>query len=162
MEEVRSERRGFFESFLEGVRQKGEDLAETGAQIKEHVQARVDGIKGSVDLASKINGFASSATAIVESIDQELREKGSAYEVGYFRVMGNVGLNAGMTLDIHFAKTAFAKEAGMFLVVTNPRTERPLRIPRNSLEGREQAKIRDPETGEILLIDTRSGRILPG
>lgn len=143
------EKKGWFGSVMDGVKQKGQDLTELAQDTR-----------GSFDLISKVKNFASSAAEIAKSIDEDLRAKGSAYEIGYYRVMGNLSVMGGLTLDIHFTKTAFAKEDAMFLVVIDPKTGQALRVPRKAIAGREQAQIRHPETGEVLLIDTRSGKIL--
>lgn len=153
-----TEKKGWLKGRFESVVSKTQEHLTVKAE--EYRQGLSQGRSVSGDLLNKVTSFASSAAEIAKNIDDDLRARGSAYEIGHFRVMGNLSVVGGLTLDIHFTKTAYAKEDGMFLVVINPRTERPLKIPRNAIVGREQAKIRDPETGEVLLIDTRSGNIL--
>jgi len=115
---------------------------------------------GQFDILGKVKNFASSAAEIAKSIDEDLNAKGSAYEIAYFRVMGNVSVVGGLTLDIHFTKTALAKESDIFLVVINPHTGGPIKIPKKSLMGMEKAKVKDMQTGEVFLIDARNGKIL--
>ena len=46
------------------------------------------------------------------------------------------------------------------LSVTNPKTNKKFLIPRSRLAGKEHARIKDPDTGEVLLFDTKTGDII--
>jgi len=110
-----------------------------------------------------INTLRSSALTLAEvtaEIDKELKDRDSPYEVAFYRVSGNVGVIAGINFDIHFTKSPTAKEESEFVIIINPKTDSQLRVPRKALIGRERAKIRDPETGEILTIDVKTRRIV--
>lgn len=46
------------------------------------------------------------------------------------------------------------------LAVINPKTKKKFIVPRTRLVGREHARIKDPETGEVLLFDAKTGDII--
>lgn len=53
-----------------------------------------------------------------------------------------------------------AEETKGHLSVTNPRTKKKFLIPRSRLAGKEHARIKDPDTGEVLLFDAKTGDII--
>lgn len=120
--------------------------------------------KGSADdqgrLTKMVKNAALEGVRAVESIDAELAKTNSAYEVGYFRVMGSATVVGGVTLDIHFVKTAIAKQRFSNLIVKNPGTGKEIAIPRAATFGKKQVKVRDPDTGEILVIDVAEATVL--
>jgi hypothetical protein len=119
---------------------------------------------GDLNLTKKVKDFSINAANIAAEIDEYLLESNSPYEVSTFRVSANLGVTAGMTLDMHFAKTPFAKKFSAakseHMVIKNPTTEKHFKVPRESLLGADQAKVRDPLTGDIFLISTFDGKVI--
>lgn len=119
---------------------------------------------GDLDLTNKVKDFSIDAANIASEIDEYLLESNSPYEVSTFRVSANIGVTAGMTLDMHFSKTPFAKKFSAaraeHMVIKNPTTEKHFKVPRESLLGADQAKVRDPLTGDVFLIRTFDGKII--
>lgn len=133
------------------------------AKLTEKVTSAKDSLKD-FSIIGKIKDFSSNAVNMVAELDEYLTETNSAYEVGDFRVSANIGVVAGMSLDIRFIKTQTAKsishEMSKLLTVINPNTGKDFRIPRLSLAGKSQAKVRDPNTNEIFLIDVKTGEVI--
>lgn len=128
---------------------------------------KMSSVKGNLkDLSifDKLKDFSSNAVNIVTELDEHLQNTNSFYEVADFRVNANVGLRAGMSVDIHLVKSQTAKiisqDRTKMLLVKNPRTGKEFKVDRVLLANKKQAKVRDPESGEILLIDTKSGEIV--
>lgn len=112
----------------------------------------------------KVKGFTASAVKTVEEIDSHLLNTRSQYEINNFRVSSTAGVTAGLTLDIHFTKNSVSKELAAaqskFLTVVNPKSGAQIKVPVTALAGKETAKIKDPNTGEILEINTKTGEII--
>ena len=136
----------------------GETLAAKSAHYAEKVK--------DVNVFDKVKSFTTASVKTVEEIDAHLVHNRSIYEINNFRVSSTAGVTAGMTLDIHFVKNARAKELATelskFMTVTNPKTGSKIKVPLAALDGKEQAKIKDPKSGEVLTIDAKTGEILEG
>jgi hypothetical protein len=178
---------------VEKLSETGGDLSSRALTIKENLitdtntatsKARdaVNSFKDSIDETKelvkdfgidKVKEFAVNATTIVSEIDTYLLDKNLPYEVGSFRVSANMGVMAGMILDIQFSKTLNAKKnsfdsrtaneknlPSINVDITNPNTGKSYKIPRASLANKEQAKIKDPETGQILVIDVKTEKVI--
>jgi hypothetical protein len=119
---------------------------------------------GDLNLTNKVKDFSIDAANIASEIDEYLLESNSPYEVSTFRVSANIGVTAGMTLDMHFSKTPYAKKFSSakaeHMVIKNPTTEKHFKVPRESLLGADQAKVRDPLTGDVFLIRTFDGKVI--
>lgn len=116
------------------------------------------------NLIKKLKDFTTEAVRLVAEIDEGLSDNNSPYEVGDFRVKGSISVVGGMDLDIHFVKTPSARdisnEKNKMLKITNPRTGKQISVPRISLAGKSIAKVKDPDTGEILTIDVKKGQVV--
>jgi hypothetical protein len=115
-------------------------------------------------ILDKVKDYSSRAVDMVGELDEKLAEKKSPYEVGYFRVSGNVSITGGMTLDIYFTKTQTAKsishEKSKFVSVTNPNTGKSFRYPISLFAGKKEATVRDPLTKELFMVNSKTGDIL--
>jgi hypothetical protein len=173
----------------------GGDLSDRALTIKENLitdtntatsKARdaVNSFKDSIDETKglvkdfgvdKVKEFAVNASTIVSEIDTYLLEKNSPYEVGSFRVSANMGVMAGMILDIQFSKTLNAKKnsfdsraaienkstlPSLNIDITNPTTGKSYKVPRTALVNKEQIKIKDPATGQLLVIDVKTEKVI--
>jgi hypothetical protein len=133
----------------------------------EKITDGVKNMKGSINdfsVLDKLKEYSTSAVQMVGELDENLCSSNSPYEVGYFRVSGNISITGGMTLDIYFTKTQTAKsisqESSKLLTIINPNTQRGFKISRLSLAGKKQAKVRDPLTKEIFIINSKTGEVL--
>jgi hypothetical protein len=139
--------------------------------LKESIVDTVENTKGAVkdfSVVEKIKEFSFNATNIVTEIDKHLIDKNIPFEVSNFRVSANVGVVAGMVLDINFSKTQDAKNSSNeirvnksneanHIVVKNPATGKTYKIAKTTLIGKEEVKIRDSETGQIIVINAKTG-----
>jgi hypothetical protein len=142
-------------------------VSSTMLSVKESLDDTVGEAKDAIKdftLMNKIRDFSSSSVNIVADIDDHLAKNNAPYEVSTFRVSANMGVMAGMTLDIHFTKSTTAKnltnEVRSNLVVTNPKTGKSFKVPKSAFGDKEEAKVKDPNNGEVLLINTKSGQII--
>jgi hypothetical protein len=117
-----------------------------------------------IDLSSKIKDLATKSVDIVAELDKELAAKNSSYEIGDFKVKASLSVVGGMSLDIHFVKTPtsrlLADTRARNLLITNPQTGKRFNVPRTSLVGQEKSKVKDPHNGDILLIESETGRVV--
>lgn len=127
------------------------------------VQSAKDSLKD-FSIMDKVNSFCAKSVDIVTTIDQHLAATNSVYEVGNFKVNASAGLSAGMSLDINFIKTPAAKALKQtndkFLQITNPKNNNTFKIPRAAVAGKSQAKVKDPTTGEIIMVNTTTGKVI--
>jgi len=132
-------------------------------KITEKFSASKDVFKD-FSIISKIKDFSSNAVHMVTELDEHLVDTNSSYEVGDFRVTANIGVVGGISLDIRFIKTQTAKSVSQkknqLLSIVNPKTGKEIKVSKLSLSGKKQAKIRDPETGDIFLIDSKTGKVI--
>jgi hypothetical protein len=165
------------------IANNADSTASKAIEAVSHLKNSLDETKESIkDFGvDKVKDFALNATIIVGEIDAFLLEKNLPYEVGNFRISANMGVMAGMILDINFSKTLNAKknsfetresrsttnennpnsqQESKTISITNPSTGKSYKIPRASLAGKEQAKIRDPETRQLLVIDVESEKVV--
>jgi len=130
---------------------------------KSIIQSAKESVKD-FSIMDKVNAFCAKSVELVTDVDKYLSANNSPYEVSTFKVNASAGLHAGMSLDINFAKTAVAKtvkqNSDQFLQIINPKTNNSFKIPRTSVSGKLQAKVKDPSSGEILLVDTTSGKVI--
>jgi len=147
-------------STLDGMNKETNSFTE---KITEKFSASKDIFKD-FSIINKIKEFSSNAVHMVAELDEHLVDTNSSYEVGDFRVTANIGVVAGMSLDIRFIKTQTAKSVSQkknqLLSITNPKTGKEFKVARLSLAGKNQAKVRDPESGDILLIDSKTGKVI--
>ncbi|AFM26181.1 hypothetical protein [Desulfomonile tiedjei] len=139
---------------------KTKKVAEAGF---ERTKQGYDQVKGGSIQKGMLDAMKASALSLANTaaeIDAELRDRNSPYEVAFYRVSGSLTLVGGVTFDIHFTKTSLAKQESDFIVIINPRTDSQIRVPRKALAGRETAKVRDPETGEILTVDVGTRTVI--
>ncbi|NVK31745.1 MAG: hypothetical protein HWE20_12120 [Gammaproteobacteria bacterium] len=136
-------------SMGEGVRNAGADFASKAKEL---------------NVFDKVKSFTSASVKTVEEIDAHLLATRSPYEINNFRVSSTAGVTAGMTLDIHFIKTAGAREVASaqskYLVVVNPSNGNKIKVPVTALTGRDTAKVKDPDTGEVLEFSTKTGAVI--
>jgi hypothetical protein len=132
------------------------------------VSSAISGTKNIVNdlnMMNKIQDFTKNAVKVVSELDDHLTRSNSSYEISSFRVVASVTVTGGMTLDISFLKNPMAKalsqETAKNVSVINPKTGKSFKVPRIALAGKEKAKIKDPETGEILIIDAKTGAVIP-
>jgi hypothetical protein len=175
----------------EKIQEKGDDISSKVLTIKENIGDSVESTKESVNslkmsigetvehtkgavkdfsVIDKIKDFSFNATTIVSEIDNHLVDQNIPYEVSSFRVSANVGVVAGMILDINFTKTAHAKKnsdeirstksSNDYLQITNPKTGKTYKIVKSTVADKEEVKIRDSETGEILVANAKTGEII--
>lgn len=149
------------------------NLNQTTSQIREkadglgvNIQSKLKQSKDALDefsLAGKVKDFTLASVKVAQDIDAELQKDNYQYEVNNFRVSASAGMMAGMTLDIHFTKTSGAKkiseEASKYLAVVNPNTGKALKVLRTAIIGKETIKMKDPETGEVIIADS-SGKVI--
>lgn len=136
-------------------------------KISDKVTSAISSTKNAVtdfNLMNKIQDFTKNAVQIVSDIDNHLTASNSSYEINSFRVIANVTVTGGMTLDMTFTKNQVAKaisqESSKHITITNPNTGKSFKVQRLALAGKEKAKVKDPETGEILAIDVKSGSVI--
>jgi len=144
-----------------------EGTVDMTVSMKDSIEGSAKKTKESIDdfsLTGKVKDFSFNAVNLVSDIDTHLLEKNSRYEVASFRVSGNLSLMGGMTLDIQFTKTAgekeVSKERSSYLSVTNPSTGKSIKIPKSQIGTKKQVKVKDSETGEVLLVDIASGKVI--
>lgn len=117
-----------------------------------------------IDLWEKVKKFTSKSAEIVEEIDQELAEKNSSYEIADYRVRGSLSVVGGMTLDIHFIKTPTARAISdckaKSLTIIHPNSKKQFNVSKIALVGQDKAKVRCPHSGDILLIETETGKVV--
>lgn len=149
----------------------GEDCFSIDAQEPNHLAVKLkdagtDIAKKAKDfnLFEKYKNFATSAVKTVEELDDHLIKTRSHYEINDFRVSSTAGITAGLTLDIHFVKSAGAREIAAeqtkFLTIVHPQTELSFKVPYSALVGKEKAKVKDPKTGDILEVLVKTGEVL--
>lgn len=124
-----------------------------------------DSVKEKIpDLASStfVADFSKKAAKMIEDIDAHLTQTNSSYEISSFRVAANASIVGGVNLDITFTKSTVAKtisnERRNELEVTNSKTGKTFRISRTACAGKDFVKVKDPNTGEVLTVDTRTGQ----
>lgn len=112
----------------------------------------------------KLKSVTRTSVNLVEELDKELVESDSQYEIMDFKVKGNASVVGGVSLDIHFVKTPAARSLSDIkartLVVTHPDTNKKVNVPKTSLVGQKKAKIKDPHSGDILLIESDTGKVV--
>ena len=166
-------------------KQTVEKLSDTSDDLVLTISSSTSKAKGAVNLlkdsigdtkdfvkdfgVGKIKEFALDASSIVTEIDAHLLEKNLPYAVNNFRVSANVGVMAGMVLDIQFAKNTNTNSSigthnksavdSNTVDITNPNTGKLYKVPREHLVNKEKAKIKDPDTGELLIIDVKTRQI---
>ncbi len=164
------------EENVETLDSNGKELSEGTdgymSSFKDKFAKAKDGVKDmkisekiqNIDIMGKLKGFVEKSVALVSEIDEHLNSNNSMYQVDDFRINGSFGLKAGMTLDIHFVKSQVGKaisvERSKNLVITNPKTGKSFKIARMAVATKEKARIKDPSSGEVLLIDTKTGAII--
>lgn len=165
------------QELLKKVRESvGKDLAleKTAAQLKEtadgigvNVQTKLKQSKEAINefsLSNKVKDFTLASVRLAQEVDSELHKNNYQYEVNDFRVSANAGVVAGMTLDLHFTKTPGAKKVSeqesKFISITNPGTGKSMKVLRSAVHGKDSIKLKDPDTGETLVADTITGKIL--
>jgi len=134
-------------------------------KVKGVSESITDSVKEKIpDLASStfVADFSKKAAKMIEDIDAHLTQTNSSYEISSFRVAANASIVGGVNLDITFTKSAVAKnisnERRNELEVTNSKTGKTFRISRTACAGKDFVKVKDPNTGEVLTVDTRTGR----
>lgn len=151
------------EEALQSINLPDKEANSFKAKISERFSSSKDAFKD-FSVIGKIKDFSTRAVDMVAELDEHLNSSNSAYEVGDFRVNANLGVVAGMSLDIRFIKTQTARSISQsksqFLSITNPQTGKEFKVGRVSLAGKAQAKVRDPETKDILLIETKTGNVI--
>jgi DNA helicase TIP49 (TBP-interacting protein) len=144
--EKQEENSGFWKSFKSNNSGAGNNQPESG------------GIFG------RLTGFTKKSVHLVEELDKELVESQSQYEIMDFKVKGNASVVGGVSLDIHFVKTPAARALSdikaRMLVVIHPDTKQKINIPKTALVGQKKARVKDPNTGDILLIESETGKVL--
>jgi len=165
------------QQLLKKVRESvGKDLAleKTAAQLKEtadgigvNVQTKLKQSKEALDefsLSNKVKDFTLASVRLAQEIDNELHKENYQYEVNDFRVSANAGVVAGMTLDLHFTKTPGAKrvseQESKFISIQNPGTGNTMKVLRSAVHGKDSIKLKDPDTGETLIADPATGKVL--
>ncbi len=150
-----------------GLEQTTTQLKERADGIGVNVQAKIKQSKEMIDefsLSGKVKDFTLSSVKVAQEIDAELQKENCQYEVNNFRVSASAGMMAGMTLDLHFTKTPGAKkiseQESKYLSIINPGTGKPLKVLRSAVHGKDTVKLKDPDTGEVLVADTTSGKVL--
>ena len=157
----------------ENIGDSVESTKESVNNLKMSIEDTVENTKGAVkdfNVVDKIKDFSLNATTIVSEIDAHLVDKNIPYEVASFRVSANVGVVAGMILDINFTKTTNAKKtsdeirstkySNDYLEITNPQTGKTYKIAKAAVANKEEVKIRDSETGQILVANSKTGDII--
>ena len=134
-------------------------------KVKGVSESITDSVKEKIpDLASStfVADFSKKAAKMIEDIDAHLTQTNSSYEISSFRVAANASIVGGVNLDITFTKSAVAKnisnERRNELEVTNSKTGKTFRTSRTACAGKDFVKVKDPNTGEVLTVDTRTGR----
>ncbi|MFH0822140.1 MAG: hypothetical protein V2B18_05265 [Pseudomonadota bacterium] len=82
-----------------------------------------EGIRNTTDFLGKLKGVAILGANVASSIENELRDTNSIYEVGCFRVTGNFGMGAGISVDIEFTKIRPADEPNRLPSVTDQQAQ---------------------------------------
>jgi hypothetical protein len=134
-------------------------------KVKGVSESITDSVKEKIpDLASStfVADFSKKAAKMIEDIDAHLTQTNSSYEISSFRVAANASIVGGVNLDITFTKSTVAKtisnERRNELEVTNSKTGKTFRISRTACAGKDFVKVKDPNTGEVLTVDTRTGQ----
>ena len=126
--------------------------------ITESVKDKIPDIASS----SFVADFSKKAAKMIEDIDAHLTQTNSSYEISSFRVAANASIVGGVNLDITFTKSAVARtisnERRNELEVTNTKTSKTFRISRTACAGKDFVKVKDPSSGEVLIVDTRTGQ----
>lgn len=108
--------------------------------------------------------IAKKAIPLVAEIEKSLLENNSSYQINEYSVRTTLGITLGTTLDIRFSKTPTAKAEADFqsktVEIISP-SGNAFKVNRLDLLGKDVAKIRDPFSKEILLVNTKTLEVLP-
>jgi hypothetical protein len=150
-------------SIKSNISDKSAEISSTASTLIEDKKENIGNILD-IEFTKRIKDFAKNASNIANEIDNHLEKIDSPYEVSSFRVNANIGLAVGMTLDMNFTKTAYAKqirhENSSNIVIHDSMTDKSFKIPKNITLNQSQVKVKLPENNQIVTIDTNTLKII--